>query len=300
MRIWLASSGPNALTQTLPGLCCGRLGSRRRTGVQRLGSHPTCPPSFRPKLPIPGVSSRMGNRSQGVVCEACAEEHRWPWDTAGESRGRMSALRNQTPGLWRLELRLQGPQGVSTAELQGAPFTLCSKGRALGQPGGSLWQGPSGPVAPGETERESGHVGMRTSAYVWVSGSPRPHAPALAGSAPRKAGPLVSDPLTAKRPELSASAALSELGESKKPQYSAESPPGHRGGLFGMGAGKAVQIGPSLGKRWLVLVLGAFAMTTALLAPGGSHPLLPWGGCQSRASNLSPTLGHGDPLPHGP
>lgn len=67
-----------------------------------------------------------------------------------------------------------------------------------------------------------------------------------------------------------------------------------------MGAGKAVQIGPSLGKRWLVLVLGAFAMTTALLAPGGSHPLLPWGGCQSRASNLFPTLGHGDPLPHGP
>lgn len=113
----------------------------------------------------------MGNRSQGVVCEACAEEHRWPWDTAGESRGRMSALRNQTPGLWRLELRLRGPQGVSTAELQGAPFTLCSKGRALGQPGGSLWQGPSGPVALGETERESGHVGMRTSACVWVSGS---------------------------------------------------------------------------------------------------------------------------------
>lgn len=184
MRIWLASSGPNALTQTLPGLCCGRLGSRRRTGVQRLGSHPTCPPSFRPELPIPGMSSRMGNRSQGVVCEACAEEHRWPWDTAGESRGRMSALRNQTPGLWRLELRLQGPQGMSTAELQGAPFTLCSKGRALGQPGGSLWQGPSGPVAPGETERESatwacalartsGSPGLRVPAHLLWQGLPR-------------------------------------------------------------------------------------------------------------------------------
>lgn len=187
----------------------------------------------------------MGNRSQGVVCEACAEEHRWPWDTAGESRGRMSALRNQTPGLWRLELRLQGPQGVSTAEFQGAPFTLCSKGRALGQPGGSLWQGPSGPVAPGETERESGHVGMRTSAYVWVSGSPRPRAPALAGSAPRKAGPLVSDPLNDQNslhPRLSLN-----LVKGRSRSIQPKAPQATEEGCLGWGLGRLCRLVPVWG-----------------------------------------------------